>query len=200
MNEVGEQKPEAAFARAEPRRLPGTNSAVARDDVRLWINGPQIRLDSGASGLALRRLMDKILEQKLVEVISQLQAGAVQAAQSAKLALPKLTEVALRTVQWDGAWHLILGAGLLLFACIPYRIGWACWRRLKEAEPDTTDPWSSTSSLVPSAFFAWAVALILLVASGSQLFNMWNWVAIMDPQAALAHKIFVAIQTKMASG
>jgi drug/metabolite transporter (DMT)-like permease len=130
--------------------------------------------------------MNDLLEKKLVEILDQLQHGAVQAAQSAKVALPQLTEIALRTVQWDGAWHLLLGLGLLLASPIAWKL----------TNTITKLKFSDEADRLAASVIGMAASIGLVIAAGFQLFDMWNWVAILDPKAKLAHDILVGVLSK----
>jgi hypothetical protein len=128
------------------------------------------------------------LEQKLIQVIEQIQSGAVAAASAAKMALPELASVVLRTVQWDGAWHLLVGVGCLIGAAVSLWVFRLCNRALDSDEYNTG---AQTGEVIFSI-----AALVLAIASAFQLFDMWNWVAILDPTAAIAHRAYQALMEK----
>ena len=142
--------------------------------------------------------MGNAIEQKLVELISQFQQGASDFVSSAKVALPEVTETALRVVQWDGAWHLLMGAAFLVASGISWKVSRWGIKRLEARDIKN----EGLDEYMPPAdtFIIWggrAISLAMVIAAMFQLFNMWNWVALFDPKAAFAHKILVMVLDKM---
>lgn len=120
--------------------------------------------------------MNQTLEQKAVEIVSQIQHLA-----------PKATDLALRTAQINAISNLIFGIIWLLIFGSAY-LFWrkVYWPWVRRHDQDCIDG--------PFASFCGGVALVILMAisggiSISALGDIWTYIGIFHPELALAHKL-----------
>jgi len=136
--------------------------------------------------------VDKLLEQKLVELIENFQSAASAGGKAVAQALPQITDYAIRIKYWECLGQVILGVvfiliGFLIFATVT-RIAWKASSKFEEYYWNTGDVISFASA---------AVSLILVIAGSALALNYWNWAGIVEPRVALAHDIYVTVLQKL---
>lgn len=117
------------------------------------------------------------LEQKVVELIGQFQS----------LAAPGL-DLAIRIVRVEAISDLVFGAIGALVTVLTIRIAKGRYRsHMAEHQGD---------DLIDVPHIVLPAALIIIFAAayaGHGLLNVWNWVALFDPELALAHKLITKV-------
>lgn len=93
---------------------------------------------------------------------------------------PELLNLAARIVFWDAVGWLIIGGVLASLTILGLRFAVKMWRLGKE---DSDDIYVMTFC-VTSLLSALSGVFALLI-----LFNIWNWIALFDPQLAVAKRV-----------
>lgn len=128
--------------------------------------------------------MSKI-EDKAVNLLEKLEKLSEQYA-------PETMDAALGAVQVSAAGGLIyglLGLAICLLAYKPMRklINWG--KKCRDIETDWSKRFDIDMGLFISLVIYFVVALCLAVGSIFSLFDIWNWVGILNPKLALAHQV-----------
>lgn len=136
------------------------------------------------------------LESKLVEIINQIQAGVVEAGKTAGNVLPKLTDIAVRMTYWEGLCMLGVGLALLLIAYGLFKLGrWSINQNREAWNIDGMEGGPQVAGII-----MYIATVICFIVGAYNFLHPWNWIAVFDPEAALAHKILIMILNRGSSG
>jgi len=122
------------------------------------------------------------LEQKTVELLDKLDKLATQYT-------PDVVESAVSAVQISAISNLIYGVVGLFCVVICWWLATNATRfcRKKKQDGGWGSDWEIGVAL--SFYVGGLVCSIMTVISIWDLFNLWNWIAILNPKLALAHRI-----------
>ena len=113
--------------------------------------------------------------QKAVELLDKLTALSEKYA-------PKVYETALTVVQVQAVGELVLSATCLIF------MYWLVKKALKLKAQNFFDEYDEALTVVTVIFVGSAI-IVTSVLSLCCLFDVWNWIAVFNPELALANKV-----------
>ena len=113
--------------------------------------------------------------QKAVEFLDKLTALSEKYA-------PKIYETALTVVQVQAVGELVLSATCLIF------MYWLVKKALKLKAQDFFDEYDEALTVI-TIILGGSAIIVTSVCSLCCLFDVWNWIAVFNPELALANKV-----------
>lgn len=126
-----------------------------------------------------------MLEDKTVEILTQMQNAAAKA-------VPQVMALAVKMTYWNAVGHLIMGGGLLLVVLILisviYRMTNKTIREYYASDESCATGKYETAFVV--AFVGGILSAGTFIGALVQLLDPWNWVGVFAPKAALFYDIY----------
>lgn len=129
--------------------------------------------------------MNDLLQQKVVEILTQFQEGVSSTLTAAGKAAPHVVEYAIRVKFYDGLGSIVGGFIALFFLILILGIMY----RHRAAIIDSFEYCDAPHVSAGAVFFGLGAVILIFPAFGL-LLDTWNWVAVFDPKIALAHDLF----------
>lgn len=129
-------------------------------------------------------IMSKELEQKAVELLDKLELLATEYT-------PEVYNAAASVVQINALSELVWGFGAIFFIVFAYFGVKTIWDFICKMKKDDKDP-NGVGVDVGFVIITGIISLIAAIAGAvnlGELIQVWNWVALINPELGLAHKI-----------
>lgn len=89
-----------------------------------------------------------------------------------------VVEAATSAIQWHGATNLLIGVVAIIIAVF-------CFKFVNSNATNTQEPPENNVEILTVV----AIGLVSLGVGGFNLLNIWNWIAVFDPQTYFAHSL-----------
>lgn len=129
------------------------------------------------------------VEQKVVEMLDQLQHGAVKVGEAIVQYSPDVTDAMFWVVRLNAIQNLVLAIAVLVLSAFGFWYAASLSKKIK-ALPE--DSWNSSAKAMDLTMGKWVTRVVSsfpLVISGASLIDVWNWVAVFEPKLWLAKQI-----------
>lgn len=133
----------------------------------------------------------EVLEQKVITMLDALEKGAVTVGDAAVKYAPDVADAVLGVIRINGLSAVM--TALISFVLLMF-VGCFLWKVHKKwlaVDPEYLKGVTGFSLLGSIIFFGFASAVLI-----TDVFNVWNWVAIFEPKLALAKQIVDAALNK----
>lgn len=144
-------------------------------------------------------MTEQTLEQKLVEVVSQMQHGIDVAGNALKATTPQIVDGMLMIERLHGIGNLILTLCFLIIPLCMIVVGFKFQKKSK-AEMKMTDYSYQENTLIYTdegelfriiSYVLFILSLPALLIFIFHIIDIWMWIDIFEPKLGLAHKLLI---------